>query len=175
MPKGEWIETYTGRPFYPLDPDPSQVDLRDIAHSLSMQCRFAGHSRWHYSVAQHSVLVARHLPSDLAPWGLLHDASEAYLIDLPRPVKYEVEGYREAEVRVMMVIAQKFGLEWPEPDAVKIADNEALSTEKRDLLHESCEWGIEMPTPWKEPIERWTHEHAESTFLAVADKLHING
>ena len=84
---GDWIQTMSGVIFYPLDPRPEEIRIEDIAHALSHQCRFAGHCREFYSVAEHSVRVSRELPQEFMLWGLLHDASEAYLVDLPRPIK----------------------------------------------------------------------------------------
>ncbi|MFG0247924.1 MAG: phosphohydrolase, partial [Phycisphaeraceae bacterium JB051] len=78
-----WIQTYTGKAFYPLREDPGIIDIRDIAHALSLQCRFNGHCSDFYSVAQHSVHVSEVVPQAFALWGLLHDAAEAYMSDLP--------------------------------------------------------------------------------------------
>ena len=77
--RGDWIQTYLGIQFWPLDPRPEEVMLFDIAHSLSNMCRFTGHCREFYSVAQHSVIVSQNVPREDAAWGLLHDASEAYM------------------------------------------------------------------------------------------------
>ena len=82
--KGDWMQTHSGIQFWPLDPRPEDILIEDIAHALSNQCRFAGHCCFHYSVAQHSVLVSENVPAQDAMWGLLHDAGEAYLVDLPR-------------------------------------------------------------------------------------------
>jgi uncharacterized protein len=84
---GDWIQTYTGKQFWPLSPLPEDIVIEDIAHALSMQCRFGGHVRTFYSVAQHSVHVSLLVEPQYALWGLLHDAAEAYLVDLPRPIK----------------------------------------------------------------------------------------
>jgi len=172
--KGDWIQTYTGRVFWPLDPRPSEVHIADIAHALANQCRYAGHTLAFYSVAQHSVLVANHLPPELAKWGLLHDASEAYLVDLPRPVKRIVQGYVEAEEQVMAAIAMQLGLSWPMPELVHVADNEALATEKRDLMA-PCEkhWAC-MPEPWPSPIYALGPNEAEIEFLRMAHDFGVH-
>lgn len=119
MKKG-WIQTFTGKKFYPLDPDPEQICIEDIAHSLSLQCRFSGHTKRFYSVAEHSVEVARNWfvdPDHREPrtgklMALLHDASEAYLSDIPRPLKLlpEFAFYREAEEHLQWMIWRKFGV-----------------------------------------------------------------
>lgn len=132
-----WILTFTGRRFYPCDPNPDDIHIVDIAHALSMQCRFTGHSRAFYSVAQHSAHVSEQVPQEHALWGLLHDAAEAYLVDLARPVKQlpEFDAYREAERRVMRAVCKRFGLPETQPDCVTDADHRMLVTEARDLMH----------------------------------------
>lgn len=132
----DFIHTFTGKKFRPLNPDPDSIDIRDIAHSLSMQARFGGMTRTFYSVAEHSVRVSLVTPGRDALWGLLHDASEAYLKDLPAPVKYgeAAAAYREAEHALMVAIAAKFGLPAAEPQSVKRADLILVHTEGRDLF-----------------------------------------
>lgn len=131
-----WIQTYSGRKFNPLRPYPDAIVIQDIAHSLSMQCRFSGHVKKFYSVAQHCVLVSYICDSADALWGLLHDASEAYLVDIPAPLKHsgKFEAYREAEKVMMSAICQRFGLSQTEPNSVKKADKVLLATEARDLM-----------------------------------------
>ena len=85
--KPGWVQTVTGKAFYPLKPDPSLISIEDIAWALSMQCRFAGHVLHFYSVAEHCVYISNSVPMEDALWGLLHDATEAYLTDVPRPLK----------------------------------------------------------------------------------------
>jgi hypothetical protein len=110
-PNEGWIQTYTGKKFYLTDPTPDMVCLEDIAHALSMQCRFAGHTKQFYSVAQHSILVANLITEDeLKIYGLLHDASETYLVDIPKPLKQLIPKYKSLEIRAMKAIAAKFNL-----------------------------------------------------------------
>ncbi|WP_180897149.1 phosphohydrolase [Martelella soudanensis] len=144
--KGDWMQTYTGRQFWPMDPRPEDVAIEDIAHALSHQCRYAGHCRRFYSVAEHSILVSSQLPPELRLWGLLHDASEAYLVDVPRPVKPYLTGYREAEDRVMRAICERFDLPPEMPAAVKRVDNAILADEKAALMGpEPAEWHLPEP------------------------------
>ncbi len=160
-----WIQTYTGRKFYPLDPRAEDIDIQDIAHSLAMQCRFNGHCREFYSVAEHSVRVSRILPAELQLAGLLHDAAEAYVSDLPRPVKAQLPAFSAAEDRLLEVIFRKFRVTWPVADEVWLADNTLLVTEGRDLMHAPPEpWGIDG-TPLKERIVPVTAAEAERMFL----------
>lgn len=135
--KGEWLQTVSGKQFWPLDPNPEEIYIFDIAHALSNLCRFNGHCLHFYSVAQHSVLVSRIVPKHWAMWGLLHDAPEAYLVDLPRPVKRSESigvPYKQAEYRLMYAVCDRFCLPRLEPPEVKRADDIVLCTEKRDLM-----------------------------------------
>jgi uncharacterized protein len=138
-----YFRTFTGRHVYPLAPDPSQIEIEDIGRSLSHLCRFLGHTEDFYSVAQHSVLVSHLVPPGDAMWGLLHDAGEAYLGDLPAPIKRdpEMQFYRVAEDRLMCAIAARFGLRPEMPESVKRADRFLLATEFRDVIQmEDMEW-----------------------------------
>jgi hypothetical protein len=169
-----WIQTFTDRQFWPLEPRIEDIDIRDIAHSLSLQCRFNGHCKRFYSVAEHSVLVATavSVPNRLA--ALLHDAAETYLTDLPRPVKHAVVGYDEAEKRVEKAIAEKFGFEHPLPAEVKEADCRICLDERDQIMGP-------LPAPWGEPfcslkplgvrLRCWSPEQAENAFLAAFDFL----
>jgi len=131
-----WIQLYSGRKFYTLKPRVEDIDIEDISHSLSNMCRFTGHVKQFYSVAQHSVLVSHLCGDDNALYGLLHDASEAYLVDMPRPIKRleTFSNFRAIEHNIMSIIAKKFGLPDIEPSAVKAADIKILATEARDLM-----------------------------------------
>ena len=86
MGGSDWIHTFTGRHFYPLNPNADDVDIEDIAHALANTCRFNGHVSTFYSVAQHCVLASQYCESDPL-WALMHDAAEAYLPDVAAPVK----------------------------------------------------------------------------------------
>jgi 5'-deoxynucleotidase YfbR-like HD superfamily hydrolase len=107
---GNWSQTFTGLQFWPCDPRREDVRVEDIAHALALQCRFAGHCRVPYSVAEHSVRVAEWVWDETSGdrraslAALLHDASEAYCVDVPRPLKPYLTGYREIEHGVMHVI-----------------------------------------------------------------------
>lgn len=162
--EGDWFQTYTGVRFYPYDPRPEDVNIEDIAHHLSLLCRFNGAVRTFYSVAQHSVLVSRNVPPGMALWGLLHDAAEAYLGDMVRPLKMGMPQYRAVEERVLGAVAAKFLLLWPPSGAVKVADQVLLSTERRDLLPHALRWR-EGEAPLIEPIVPWDSVTAEQQFL----------
>jgi hypothetical protein len=161
-----WLQTYTGRRFFPLEPNPSDIDIEDIAHALSMQCRFSGHCHRFYSVAEHCFWVSSALPAEYAAWGLLHDAAEAYLVDLARPVKREMASYRIAEANLMRAICSRFGLTPVEPVAVKRADEMLLAAEARVLMAPLVEgWGIDEAEEWSGRLECWEPRVAEGMFL----------
>jgi hypothetical protein len=127
-----WIHTYTGRKFTPLAPNADDISLEDIAHALSMKCRYSGHCTAFYSVAEHSVLVASKAPPHLALRALMHDAHEAYLVDLAAPLKgaEEFTGVCDVEKRLDKAIAKRFGLPYP------IKNQEIDRLDKRILLDE---------------------------------------
>lgn len=168
-----WIQTYTGKKFSPLADEPGEIDLRDIAHSLALQCRYNGHCRLFYSVAEHSVRVSHLLPSDEAAWGLLHDAAEAYVSDLPRPLKLTVPDFRAAEDRLLRQIAATFGLPWPMPPSVHHADEVLLATEARDLMAPFADDWHFKATPLAETVTPISPTDAEALFLARAAALGI--
>lgn len=134
-----YIETYTGRKFNASQPNVFDIHIKDIAHALSMTCRFAGMSNAFYSVAEHSVLVADRLPDKYKLWGLLHDASEAYIGDMPSPFKKFFADYKEIESNILKMIVSKYGLDSEEPEAVKVVDKRMLHTEARTLIP-GCSW-----------------------------------
>ena len=167
--KGDgFIITSTGRWFNVLDPKPTDIDIRDIAHALSLQCRFTGHTREFYSVAQHSVLVASNCPLEDGLYGLLHDASEAYLSDIARPIKRHPnfkKFYEDAEKKLQDAIYMHFELD---PDIVPLsvheADNVLLRTEARDLMPDS--FPIYPGDTLIEEIIPWTPLRSKGEFIA---------
>lgn len=127
--------TVSGRIVWPIDPDPATIALDDVAHALAHLCRYNGHVRRFYSVAEHSVLVSRAVPPADALWGLLHDATEAYFGDLIRPVKPFVPEFAAREAVMMRAIAKAFGLPGDEPPAsVKDADQRICADEMAALM-----------------------------------------
>lgn len=171
-----WIQTHSRKRFSLLNPDPESVDILDIAHSLSHQCRFLGHVEKFYSVAQHSVLVSLLCPSELALWGLLHDAAEAYIGDMPMPLKClpEMEEYRKVEAGVMLAVCTKFKLPLEEPGGVIEVDQRLLATEARDLLQTDAQrdWGHRVPPFGEGTIEPcWSSSLAYAKFLARYSEL----
>jgi len=168
------IHTFTGRMVDPLALRAEDVCIEDIAHHLSMQCRFSGAVRYFYSVAQHSALVARYVPVEYALDALMHDAAEAYLQDMARPLKVSHVGdlYREAEDHVERVLAEVFGLAYPHPEIVSEVDVRVLVTEARDLLHGTEAWGYYQDvSPYDEIVQPWYPPLAEEVFLGLFEVL----
>jgi hypothetical protein len=175
MSRGDWIQTFTGRAFYPCDPRPEDVCMRDIAHALSHLCRFGGHSRHFYSVAEHSSVLCEYFlersQRDLARWALLHDASEAYLVDVPRPIKPSLPAYRVHETRVMAAVCAHFGLPAEEPEAVRDADRRILTDEARALMAPpSMQW-VAVREPLGVNIIGVRPDVARATFWRLALEL----
>lgn len=132
-----WIETFTGVPFDILEPKPEMIKIEDIAHALSMLCRFTGHTKFLYTVGQHSLVGSYLVPPDFALDFLLHDATEAYIGDMNRPLKHYTEAgdaYRKVEANLSVAIARKFGISEVEPECVRKADDAMLYAEKQQLM-----------------------------------------
>ena len=163
--RGDWIQTYTGKAFWPLDPRPEEICIEDIAHALSLQCRYGGHTSMFYSVAEHCVLLSRAVHHDWKFWALMHDAAEAYLVDVPRPIKPFLGDYRKIEAGIMAVICAKFGMDQLMPEEVSRADQAILMDERKALMKTAPQsWGTEMP-PLGIDIHGWLPQFAEYKFL----------
>lgn len=162
---GPWQRTYTGKRFYPTEPAARDVDIIDIAHHLALLCRFNGACRTFYSVAEHSVRVSAICNPADALHGLLHDASEAYLVDVPRPIKGHLINYRELEIAVQHAIWKRFDLDPQERVSVTLADNILLHTEARDLMNGNLHSWKLTADPLSDTIQPWTWQEAKENFL----------
>jgi len=136
--RGAWVQTFTGRKFWPLDPRAEDVRIEDLAHQLSQVCRYGGATRRFYSVAQHCVLVSKCVPRQHARLALLHDAAEAWIGDMVRPLKYQPEmtNFRIAEQRIEAVVLEAFGV-YASPEArraVKEIDDRIIVDEIGALM-----------------------------------------
>lgn len=166
-PNLPWIQTHSGRRFTPTKPQRDSIVIQDIAHALSMQCRFSGHVNRFYSVAQHSISVSYLCDEEDALWGLLHDASEAYLVDVPTPIKKSgyMEDYIKFEKEVQKAVCHRFFLQEKEPPSVKKADMLMLVTEARDLMSPlRDDWKVDLePLPFT--IDPWDQQKAKDQFM----------
>lgn len=164
--QGGTIRTWSGKLVRPLALRHEDIDLEDIAHALSNKCRFNGHCKF-ISVAQHSVLVAKKLHASLQLWGLLHDASEAYLDDLVKPLKElpEFAFYKQAEKNAMRIICERFDLPIQEPEEVKRVDYRMYLTERREMTNRPVARPLDEPYP--EPIDPWMPVQAYDNFVAA--------
>lgn len=173
--KGDWFITFSGVQFWPFDPHPDDIHIVDIAHALSRVCRYGGHCLDWYSVAQHSIMVSEIVPPRLALHALLHDAEEAYTGDMIRPIKHGLReatpAFDEMADRLTFTIRRAFALSTltaAEEDAIKSADNHALSTERRDLvIATGREWRVtKSHPPLATKIVTMERDAAEAAFLA---------
>lgn len=168
-----YISTYRGNRFYPAEPRVEDIDIEDIAHGLAYTCRFNGQTTAFYSVAQHSLIVCELVPESLKREALLHDAAEAYLGDLVKPLKALLPEFVAIEHQVMAAIARAFGLgDWIHPD-IKRADRIALATEKRDLMPYSVEpWSeLQDVEPLSQPLRPMSPKLAKQAFLDTYARL----
>ena len=174
--KEAYIETATGGKFHFMEPREDEVNILDIAHALSHQCRYTGHCARFYSVAEHSVFVASLVPPEQRLAALLHDASEAYLTDVAAPVKPFLANYKEIEKGIMDVIAKKWNFPWPASPEIKHADLVALLVEAQQLMVSGGEhWresaAIDRDKLPKVPIACLAPHAARLVFLSVYEEL----
>lgn len=164
------IKTFDGTYFDFLNPTESMVSITSIAHALSNICRFTGHCRFNYSVAQHSYYVSLQVPEHLALQGLLHDAPEAYIGDVSSPLKQLLQDYRVIEERVTKVVHSALDLPERLAPEVKHADLAMLRAEHDQVLtngFDPCRWDVVMHiSPARVAISPWSSEEAEWMFLS---------
>ncbi len=167
---GNWMQTSSGRAYWPIDPRPDEVFIEDIAHALSNICRYGGHCRRFYSVAEHSVLVSHLVPPADALAALMHDATEAYCCDVPRPLKGHLKDYKAIEHGNWVAIAARFGLPVELPASVHHADVAMLFAEQKALMRPSPrpDWGMGLVTPLvgdPKSVQALSPDLAEQLFL----------
>jgi uncharacterized protein len=167
-----WVQTYTGRMVNLLHPLASAMRMDDIAHALANQCRFNGHCRRFYSVAQHSVLAAGRVGRGLAArrLALLHDAAEAYTGDIVTPLKEAVPILRSIEADILEAIHDRFCVY---PDAktaalVRLVDGRLLATECRELMATPPAPWADLAKPFDDEIDPWEPNIAREAFWHAA-------
>lgn len=163
--KGDWMQVASGRKFWPLDPRADEVCIEDVAHGLSMLCRFGGHVQRFYSVAEHSVWCSRIVPPEHALQALMHDATEAYCVDIPRPLKRGLSNYAEIEAGIWSAVCDRFDLV-PDLDAtVKVADNAMCLAEARQIMTSpEIDWSATGEAA-SVKVECWSPEEGRRRFL----------
>lgn len=171
--RGAWMMLASGAPFFPFAPEPGDIDIADIARALSHICRYGGHVRRFYSVAEHCCHVAAVAPDEFKLDALLHDAAEAYLGDIPRPIKKhpDMDGWRAAEAAVEAAVAARFGLATPMPLAVKAIDDRIILDEWAALMPPTAlDIGVTGERLGIE-IHGWAPERARQEFLWSFDEF----
>ena len=173
--KDGWIETFTGRQFHFSAEDPDEVAIEDIAHALSLLNRYNGHTQRPYSVAEHCVLMAQYVesvpgtvPADVLTT-LLHDASEAYIGDMTRPLKGLFPQFKVLEEKIHELVALKFDTQYPHPDWLKELDMRILTDERAQAMdkYSSNDWGLEGVQPLGVQLRFWSPREAEREFILV--------
>ncbi len=164
---GPTILLHSGVYFDFLDPASSPFTIKDIAHALAMICRFAGQCGRFYSVAEHSVYVSRLVPPEHALAGLMHDAAEAFIGDVSKPLKGLLSDYRVIEARVEAAVLGRFGVALPLPPSIKEADLDMLVTEQSQIMrNRGKDWdSTRGRTPPAITIECWPPEKACTRFV----------
>ena len=183
-----WIETYTGKAFHLLNPQVEEFCMEDVAHALSMICRYNGHAQRHYSVAEHSCLIAdavhkeirrQSSPHYIPPFtkggdlhrlrvelsALVHDAAEAYIGDMTRPLKVKMLAFKEVEARIDLKVAEWLGLEYPFAKIIKEYDSRILHDERKQVMSQSTNmWGTDSLEPIGVEVQFWDNKRAKREF-----------
>jgi hypothetical protein len=167
----DYIETISGVAFHFADPQQDEIRVADIAWSLSNQCRYTGHVRQFYSVAEHCCLLYDFAQSQgitdkkFLRTLLMHDASEAYLTDIARPIKAHIPDYKRLEVKIETAIAERCNLTYPYPADVKELDTRILMDERAQVMGESENvWGV-VAEPLGVTLNFWTPKQANRAYV----------
>ena len=189
--RGDWVETFSGLRFYALDPRENEISIIDIAHSQSLMCRFNGQSKFFYSIASHSIVVKKLLEYMNAPLivqlqGLLHDASEAYICDIPTPIKGALTNYHDIEAKIMDVIFKKYNIpnRWNHNFLVKKCDYLSLLLEANILMPNHTGWA-DRDTAISDNLWNYgnglimdrlgkKHDETETEFLEIFNTLSVS-
>ena len=170
------IMLHSGRLFDLANPEANEITIEDIAHGLAHTCRYTGQCNWFYSVAQHSVLVSQVVPQPFAFAALMHDAAEAFIGDVSRPLKSLLSEYRTLEERVEQAIFKRFGLAWPIPEEVRKADDAVMLAEMEVLMPSGMSDLAKVAgmVPAEVKILRTSPEVAKMIFMARYADLRVD-
>jgi hypothetical protein len=173
-----WQQTYSGTKFDLLNPQADLVDLQDICHALSQLCRFGGHTKYFYSVGEH-CLRARLIVKDkdilTQLYVLMHDFTEAYVVDVPRSIKLMLKEYKPLEERVAVAIAEHFKIPWPMNQhyagIVHECDEIMLATEARDALYGGPKNWIPTHKPLFQTISPMSMDLVKANLMVITTEL----
>jgi hypothetical protein len=177
------IDTYLGKKFDVLTPSPGDVDIVDIAHALSMLCRFNGHCSFFYSVAQHCICVSKEIRNagyseEYQLYALLHDAAEAYMCDLPKPIKEFLPEYKVLELDLIKAIINGLSLPQPSIEVVNVVrefDKLMLATEAKVLMRKNFDiYSTKENALFKTEIVCRSMPEVENKYLDLYAKLTKN-
>lgn len=161
-----WIETNTHNTFFYKRRNPENISIYDIAHGLAHLCRYSGQCNYFYSVAQHSCIIFDHAPTWMKMEGLMHDGAEAYISDIPRPVKTIVPEIKMLEEEIQTQIAERFRLRYPIPSQVKILDSKLMLREAQLLFDNGVRWTVDGLEPLNVDIKSfWSPQRSKREFL----------
>lgn len=169
--KGDWMQTYLGAKFYPLDARPEEVSITDIAKALGKLCRFGGHCLRFYSVAEHCVLLAKAMPKEFQFRALMDDAAEGYLGDMIRPIKNDSPEYKQREAALSAIILPRFGLDPECPPLLTECDQRILTDEQTQNMAKPPEQWITRAEPLGVTLQFWPPEEAARQFLIMFNQL----
>lgn len=170
--RDNWMQTFTGRMFFPFRPEDSEVAIEDVAHHLSQINRFTGATGDPYNVAQHSVIVSQLVPEKHGLWGLMHDAEEYVTGDCGSPLKQGLPEFKVVAEKIHHRILDEFGLPHEEPASVKRADLVMVATEARDLMANApTVWRLPLPPLAGLTVVPWSPKDSERAFLTRFEEL----
>jgi len=164
-----WMQTYTGKRFDFINVDVDNIDIVDIAHSLAYSCRYGGHCKEFYSIAQHSVICSAYVPQEYQFEALMHDAAEAYIGDIVSPLKGQLRNLPAIERVIEQSIANKFGLIYPFPPVILKVDRQLALAERKFLFNDLIPWDIHEDPLDLPKLAPWHPIQAESTFMQAFD------
>lgn len=162
--KPGWVQTVSGRAFWPLEPDPDHMCIEDIAHGLSLLCRFNGQTSEFYSVAEHSWLLSQVVPPEYALEALMHDGPEAYLPDICSPIKPFIVGFYEIEDRIIEAMAQKYDLLFPLPEIIIILINGSSLMRRKGSWPRRQDRGLGTTKRWGSGLRDFLRKKRKENF-----------